>query len=91
MDQDALATLLLPLLFAVAGGIYGFQKFPERRPALLLNLISFQLLGAVMFREHPALGLMTLMSLYSLVVACLLVFHLQHPLSPPAPVKVERR
>lgn len=84
MDHDALSALALPLIFAMGAGIYGFQRFPERRAGLLLNLILFQLLGAYAVHTQPSLALMALLSVYALVVCALLVQHLQTP-TPLAP------
>lgn len=87
MNQDALSALALPLLFAMVAGIYGFRRFPERREALLLNLVLFQVLGAFAVHSQPSEALLGLLSLYALVVCSLLVRHLQTP--QPEPVRVK--
>lgn len=84
MNQDAFSALALPLLFAMAAGIYGFQRFPERRQTLLLNLVLFQLLGAYAVHQQPSAELLGLLSVFALVVCSLLVRHLQSPQPAPA-------
>ena len=88
MELELFTALVLPLLFSIAAGIYGFRRFPERRPMLLLNLICFQFLGAFALRAEPSLELLSVMSLHVLCVGILLAKHVQvHEL---VPVRLER-
>lgn len=79
-----LSTLVLPLLFSLIAGVYVFQQYPARRPALLLNLILFQFVGAWAMHREPSLALQGLLTLHALGVCVLLVRHLQTPVAEGA-------
>ena len=87
MELELFTALVLPLLFSMAAGVYGFQRFPERRPTLLLNLICFQFLGAFALHTEPSIQLLTMMALHVLCVGILLARHLQTSELLPARVK----
>lgn len=89
MDQDLLATLCLPLIFSLLAGAYVFRRFPERRPALLLNLILFQFVGAYAVHHEPSAELLVLLGLHALGVCIMLVRHIQTP--PPQPALVRHK
>lgn len=84
-----LNTLLLPLMFSMAGGIYVYLCVPDRRAQGLLILTLFQLVGAVGYVMQPTLELLTLLSLHASVVLVMLVRHLQAPV-PVTPGGGER-
>lgn len=90
MAQDVLSTMALPLIFSLVAGAYVFTRFPERRPALLLNLILFELLGAFALRQEPSADLLGLLMLHALGVAVLLVKHIQTPPQELSAVQAKR-
>ncbi|RJF71389.1 hypothetical protein D3875_07205 [Deinococcus cavernae] len=87
MELELFTALVLPLLFSIAAGIYGFRRFPERRPTLLLNLICFQFVGAFALRAEPSIQLLSVMALHVLCVGILLAKHVQTPELVPVHVK----
>lgn len=88
MELELFTALILPLLFSLVAGAYGFQHFPERRPALLLNLICFQFVGAFALRTEPSIQLLSVLALHVLCVGILLARHVQA--SELVPVRVNR-
>ena len=88
MELELFTALVLPLLFSMAAGIYGFRRFPERRPGLLFNLICFQFVGVFALRAEPSIHLLSVMAMHVLCVGILLAQHLQSP--EPVPVRVKR-
>lgn len=85
-----LSTLTLPLIFSLVAGLYVFITFPERRPALLLNLILFEFLGAFALHREPTTELLGLLMLHALGVAVLLVKHIQTPPRELSAVQAKR-
>ncbi|MFC5847729.1 hypothetical protein [Deinococcus petrolearius] len=79
MGQDMFAAFVLPVLFSIGGGLYGYFRFAERRPMLLLNLMLIFLLGAYVQYSQPSEGLFSLLLLDGTFLFFLLVHHLQSP------------
>lgn len=79
MDQEILNALILPLLFSLAVGVYGFVRMPEKRAQLLLNLMLLQLVGVYGLHLEHTSTLFGLLSLHCAAVFIMLVRHLQTP------------
>ncbi|GGJ74998.1 hypothetical protein [Deinococcus aquiradiocola] len=77
-DVDMLSALSLPLLFAFLGGSWAYLNRPERRPALLLTLILFHLLGAYGYRQEPRPELLILLFLLATGIFAMLLHTLLH-------------
>ena len=85
MGQDMFAAFVLPVLFSIGAGLYGYFRFAERRPMLLLNLMLIFLLGAYVQYSQPSEGLFSLLLLDGAFLFFLLVHHLQTPTQKPNP------
>lgn len=79
MDQEILNALILPLLFSLAVGVYGFVRLPEKRGPLLLNLMLLQLVGVYGLHLEHSTTLFGLLSVHCAAVFIMLVRHLQTP------------
>lgn len=88
MSQDLLNALALPMLFSIMAGLYGYVRFPDRRPALLLNLLLILLVGAAGHWYQPNVSLFNLLLIHSTAVFFMLLHHVQTPV--PAAERIER-
>lgn len=89
MSQDLLNALALPMLFSILAGLYGYFRFPGRRPALLLNLLLILLVGAAGHWYQPDTALFNLLLIHSTAVFFMLLHHVQTPM--PVAERIERR
>lgn len=78
MNEDFLTILLVPVLFSMMAGIYGYLRVPERRSYILLAMILIQMVGSIAFRFQPSDGLLMLLVTHVMLITLLLVRHIQN-------------
>lgn len=71
MEAEMFNTLLGPLVFAMAAGVYGYCVRPEKREQLLFALTLLLVFSGAVSYVYPSLELFTLVVSYALVVSLL--------------------